>query len=197
MSLTASIARNSPNGSNGEDLGRSGRAGTPYPNLRKATRLKDMNDTPAKSATEVLPSHECWGLLRGVSVGRLAVWLEDHPEIFPVNFTVDHGSIVFRTAPGSNLKGATGAAPVAFEADGVDADTGIAWSVVVKGSAAALESTGDVLDSFALSLFPWQPGRKDTFVRIVPTEITGRRFKVSQPAEWWTAQSDATQSSPE
>ena len=91
----------------------------------------------------------------------------------------------------------TNAGACSFEADGVDADTGIAWSVVVKGSAAALESTGDVLDSFALSLFPWQPGRKDTFVRIVPTEITGRRFKVSQPAEWWTAQSDATQSSPE
>ena len=156
-----------------------------------------MNDKPAHSATEVLAPRECWGLLRGVSVGRLAVWLTDHPDIFPVNFTVDHGTVVFRTAPGSKLTGATGPAPVAFEADGVDADTGIAWSVVVKGSATVMESTGDLLDSFALSLFPWQPGRKDTFVRIVPTEITGRRFKVTRPADWWTAQSEASQASSE
>lgn len=156
-----------------------------------------MTDKPAHSATEVLAPNECWGLLREVSVGRLAVWLKDHPEIFPVNYTVDHGSVVFRTGPGRKLDGAKGDTPVAFEADGVNADTGVAWSVVVKGSATVLESTGDVLDSFSLSLFPWQPGRKDTFVRIVPTEISGRRFKVAQPADWWTSQSDATQTSQE
>ena len=156
-----------------------------------------MKSDPAPTAPELYAPNECWALLRGVSVGRLAVWLEDHPDIFPINYTVDHGSIVFRTAAGSKLTGALGPVPVAFEADGVDADTGITWSVVVKGPASLLESTSDVLDTFNLSLFPWESGTKNAFVRIVPTEVTGRRFKVAQPSEWWTEQSAAPNSSPE
>ncbi|MET1064447.1 MAG: pyridoxamine 5'-phosphate oxidase family protein, partial [Arthrobacter sp.] len=47
---------------------------------------------------ENLDNHESWRLLRGVSVGRLAVWVDDHPDIFPINYKVDHGTLVFRTA---------------------------------------------------------------------------------------------------
>ena len=41
------------------------------------------------AATEILEPRECWELLRGVSVGRLAVWLGDRPDIFPVNYALD------------------------------------------------------------------------------------------------------------
>ena len=68
---------------------------------------------------------------------------------------------------------------MALEADGVDAASGMAWSVVVKGKAAALKSTEEILDSRGLYLFPWQAGQKDHFVRITPDSITGRRFKVT------------------
>lgn len=86
---------------------------------------------------------------------------------------------------------------MAMEADGVDATSGVAWSVVVKGIAALIDSTEDVLDSFSLMLFPWQSGCKDTFVRITPTLITGRKFKVAPPTQWWTTQADSPHASPE
>jgi|SRR5215218_9711978 len=143
---------------------------------------------------EDLESHECWRLLRAVSVGRLAVWVEDHPDIFPINYTVDHGTLVFRTGEGTKLGAATGEKPVALEADGVDADTGLAWSVVVKGQAGAVKNPEELLNTVGLLLFPWEAGKKEHFVRIVPGSITGRRFKVAPPLTWWTPLDDATRS---
>ena len=49
------------------------------------------------SASTVLPEHTCWMLLRSVEVARLAVSVDDRPDIFPVNFVVDHGTVVIRT----------------------------------------------------------------------------------------------------
>lgn len=156
-----------------------------------------MTKKDAAVKTEELSGDECWKLLRGVSVGRLAVWFEGHPDIFPINYTVDHGTLVFRTGEGTKLAALRAEHPVAMEADGVDAETGIAWSVVAKGTVTAMTSIGDMLDSFSLMLFPWQSGQKDHFMRISPSVITGRRFKVAPPDEWWTAHSGAPRSFPE
>lgn len=141
--------------------------------------------------TAVLPPEECWRLLRGDSVGRLAVWVNDHPEIFPINYRVDHGSLVFRTGAGTKLASALGK-PVALEADGADTDGGVAWSVVVKGPATALTRTPEVLNSVGQLLFPWETGRKDHFLRIVPESVTGRRFKIAAPLTWGGPLDEAT-----
>lgn len=159
--------------------------------------LESMMTKPSNQPAEEPSVQECWALLRGVSIGRLAVWTSDHPDIFPVNYAVDHGTLVFRTGLGTKLTAALGETPVAFEADGVDPSTGVAWSVVVKGSAARIDSTEEVLDSFSIMLFPWQSGRKDTFIRISPTSITGRKFKVADPAQWWAPHSTAPHTAPE
>ncbi|MEE2522615.1 pyridoxamine 5'-phosphate oxidase family protein [Pseudarthrobacter sp. J75] len=145
-----------------------------------------MDKDASVHQTELLPSNECWNFLRQVSVGRLAVWRGDAPDIFPINYTVDHGTIVFRTGAGAKLQAALGDFPVAMEADGVNQDNGLAWSVVVRGAAQLLSSTDDILSTFSLPLFPWEPGTKDHFVRIVPTSISGRRFIVAPPSIWWT-----------
>lgn len=150
-----------------------------------------MNDASVPAA-EVLATDECWRLLRSVSVGRLAVWVNDHPDIFPVNYKVDHGTLVFRTGAGTKLSAALSGTPVAMEADGVDADAGVAWSVVVKGQAAALERTQEVLDTVGLLLFPWETGRKDHFIQIVPDRVSGRRFRIAPPLTWWSPLDDAT-----
>jgi nitroimidazol reductase NimA-like FMN-containing flavoprotein (pyridoxamine 5'-phosphate oxidase superfamily) len=155
-----------------------------------------MSTDQQATRTQILEPNDCWALLRGVSVGRLAVWADDHPDIFPINYTVDHATVVFRTGDGTKLAAAC-ASPVAMEADGVDADTGMAWSVVVKGAAAAISSTEEVLGTFSLMLFPWESGHKDAFIRISPTSVTGRRFQVTPPAEWWTAQARNPRSAPE
>jgi hypothetical protein len=41
-------------------------------------------------------------LLRSAEVGRLAVSVADHPDIFPINYLVDHGTIVFWTGEARN-----------------------------------------------------------------------------------------------
>ena len=41
----------------------------------------------------VLSAVECWALLHAHEVGRLAVSITNHPDIFPINYVVDGTSI--------------------------------------------------------------------------------------------------------
>jgi uncharacterized protein len=127
---------------------------------------------------EVLEHNTCWELMRSNEVGRLAVSIADHPDIFPVNYIVDRGTVVFRTAEGTKLAAAVLGRAVAFEIDGYDPDSGEAWSVVIKGAAVEIERMQDVFDALDLPLFPWHSGPKHRFVRIEPHDVSGRRFHV-------------------
>ena len=127
----------------------------------------------------ILDSATCLRLLGSQEVGRLAVSVAYHPDIFPINYVVDDATIVFRTAEGTKLAAAFIGHAVAFEADGYDADTGDAWSVVVKGHAEEI-AMHDMLEDTAFPVFPWSAGPKSRFMRVVPDEISGRRFHVIQ-----------------
>jgi nitroimidazol reductase NimA-like FMN-containing flavoprotein (pyridoxamine 5'-phosphate oxidase superfamily) len=131
-----------------------------------------------------LESSTCWALLRTVQVGRLAVVVDGKPEIFPLNHVVDHGSIVFRTADGTKLAAAVAGRPVAYESDGFDAETSEAWSVVFKGTASEIHDLDDLVAASLLPLEPWQGSPKHRFVRIVPEEVSGRRFTVVDGSIW-------------
>ena len=130
-------------------------------------------------SSRVLDTHECLERLRQEDVGRLAVVMDDRPEIFPVNFVVDHGTVLFRTAEGTKMAAVVFGADVAFEVDGYDAADGTAWSVVVKGRATEVRNVHERFDAAELPLFPWHATPKPRFVRIVPVELTGRQFHVS------------------
>jgi nitroimidazol reductase NimA-like FMN-containing flavoprotein (pyridoxamine 5'-phosphate oxidase superfamily) len=129
-----------------------------------------------------LAAHECLALLRSAEVGRLAVSRPAHPEVFPVNFVVDHGTVVFRTAAGTKLDAIAQDHDVTFEADGYDAASGEAWSVVVKGRASEVTGGHDLTAAVDLPLFPWHTTPKQRIVRILPVEMTGRRFHVARGA---------------
>ena len=130
--------------------------------------------------TEMLETNVCLELLRSTDVGRLAVSITDHPDIFPVNYVVDRGTVVFRTAEGTKLAASVLGRAVAFEIDGYDPDHGDAWSVVIKGHAMEIERMQDVFDALDLPLFPWHASPKHRFVRIEPVDISGRRFHVTE-----------------
>ena len=132
----------------------------------------------------VLSTDACCDLLRGQTVGRLAVSIRDRPDVFPVNFVVHRGGIVFRTAEGTKLAASVLGRGVAFEIDGLDGPAGEAWSVIVKGQAVEIDRMDDLLDAQDLPLHPWQGGPKHRFVRIEPVEITGRSFHVVDPSVW-------------
>lgn len=130
------------------------------------------------AATEILPDAVCWQLLRESVVGRLAVMVDHHPDIFPVNHVVDHGTVVFRSGAGTKAF-ASRHEVVAFEVDGYDPIEGSAWSVVVRGVASDIHETNEALRAMTLPLFPWQSGPKPRFIRIEPSEISGRRIRVA------------------
>ncbi len=139
-----------------------------------------MEHTPLEELTE----SECWTLLRTVAVGRLATpTAHDGVDVFPVNHVVDQGSIVFRTALGTKLTAALEASEVAFEADNVACSLDEQaerlddpWSVVIHGAAELITRRTDLFDSFDLSVRPWHVSDKPYFVRLVPTNVSGRRF---------------------
>ncbi|MGD9528848.1 pyridoxamine 5'-phosphate oxidase family protein [Pseudonocardia sp.] len=147
-------------------------------------------DEPAPGVAH-LEANDCWALLRSREVGRLALCIAGRPDIFPINYVVDHGTVVFRTAEGTKLAAAVTGEAVAFETDGYEPDSGEAWSVVVKGHAEEISRGYDLLDTAGLPLFPWHASPKQRFVRIVPDEISGRRFHVVGPEAWTTPLSDA------
>ncbi|MGB3829981.1 MAG: pyridoxamine 5'-phosphate oxidase family protein [Ornithinimicrobium sp.] len=138
-----------------------------------------MDEDPSATGgeTEHLSVSQCWEALRGARFGRVAIDHDGAPDIFPVNHIVDHGSVVYRTSAGA-LFTATVHHDVAFEVDGFDADTSTAWSVVVRGRASERQQMDEVLQTLSLPVTPWQPGAKPRFVRIEPTEVSGRRFRV-------------------
>ena len=127
-----------------------------------------------------LDEHQCWELLRSQEVGRLAVAITNHPDIFPVNYVVDHATVVFRTAEGTKLAAAVLGESVAFEIDGET--NGAAWSVVVKGQAVEIERMQELFDAVELPLYPWHAAPKHRYVRILPEMVTGRRFLVADRA---------------
>ncbi|WP_422935126.1 pyridoxamine 5'-phosphate oxidase family protein [Sinomonas sp. P47F7] len=139
---------------------------------------------PKNPALTELSREACWAHLRTAVLGRLAVAGREHPELFPINYLVDRGTVLFRTDPGTKLAASMDKALVTFEVDGYLPDTHEAWSVVVKGTLEPVLETAEVVDAVALPLFPWQGGAKAFFVRIVPDVLSGRRFAVADPSQW-------------
>ncbi len=132
--------------------------------------------------TEILGEAVCWERLRKSSIGRLGVVHDGQPGIYPVNYLVDGTSILLRTAPGSKVVSAPRLERVAFEIDGFEPQHGDAWSVLIKGFARQLDSTAEIDRAEELPLFPWVTADRSAWVRIVPVEVTGRRFHIVDDA---------------
>lgn len=123
----------------------------------------------------VMSDDECWERLATQEVGRIVTRIADRVDIFPVNYVVDDGSLLMRTAQGSKLFELTVNDEVLFEVDGHD--DAHAWSVVVRGRAHALDTSAEVEHADSLGLRPWIPTLKHVYVRIVPESMSGRSFE--------------------
>ncbi len=122
-----------------------------------------------------LSQEECWAKLSTNSLGRLATAVASDVDIFPVNYYADGETLLLRTAPGTKLLELTIHHEVAFEIDGYTDDE--AWSVIVKGVAAQLESQSEIEEADRQPLTPWIPTLKYRYVRITPVTISGRHFR--------------------
>jgi len=130
----------------------------------------------AGEAMDVLSADESWTLLSSVTLGRLVASVEGYPEIFPVNFVVQRRTVLFRTAEfATKLFTVVQNGRVAFEAD--DHNVAEGWSVIVKGVAQVLNTDAEIREAERVQLLPWTAGAKPRFVRVHPSEISGRRFR--------------------
>lgn len=130
----------------------------------------------------VLSAEESWNLLSSRALGRLVTCVEGAPEIFPVNFVVQRRAVLFRTAEfATKLFTVVMDARVVFEAANHNVAEG--WSVIVKGIAHVLNSSAEIEEAQRAELLPWTAGPKPRYVRIDPSEISGRRFRFASAAD--------------
>ena len=122
-----------------------------------------------------LTKGECFHVLAGERLGRVAFMDELGPIVLPVNFVLDRNMVVFRTDEGAKLDASRGSR-VAFEVDGTDDAAGRVWSVVIRGEAVEVTDPAELKRLSELPLYPSAPGAKRHYVRILPAALTGRRF---------------------
>ena len=136
-----------------------------------------MTEGPGRQARwQELTKSECFALLSGERLGRVAVIDDQGPAIFPVNFVLDRHMVVFRTDEGTKLDAAARGSRVAFEIDGTDAAARTGWSVLVRGEAIEVTDPAELARLRKVRVSPWAPGPKTHYVRILPAKLTGRRI---------------------
>ncbi|RPF22665.1 hypothetical protein EDD34_3336 [Myceligenerans xiligouense] len=128
-----------------------------------------------------LQDDEIWDLLSMIPIGRLATAAAGEPDIFPVNFAVANREIYIKTTPGSKLVEAAVNPKVAFEVDQWGPD--FADSVVIKGTVRILDTDAEMAVAEATGLATYTTTEKTEWLRITPTEVSGRRFARAERGE--------------
>ena len=132
---------------------------------------------------EQLGEQECLRLISPGGVGRIAFTGRFGLSIFPVNYKVHDGSIMFRTVDGSafgeDLRTGIQYADykVAFEIDEVDPAAREGWSVLIQGPAHHMDKSAERELAKNTGVEPWPGGQRDDYIRITPTRMTGRRIR--------------------
>ena len=115
-------------------------------------------------------------LLASVNWGRLAWSGREGPRILPVNYSLVDAHVFLRTDLYGSVAYAAGGAVVALEADELDDRLSSGWSVVVLGRAEQVQDKAELAAIFRHVPQPWAPGPRPVLVRIVASQVTGRRF---------------------
>jgi uncharacterized protein len=131
---------------------------------------------PRPGGWQELTKAECFELLAGEHLGRVAVADDRGPVVFPVNFVLDRHTVVFRTEEGTKLHAAIRGSRVCFEADRTDQAARTGWSVIVRGEITEVTDPDELARLRELPLQVWAPGTRDRYVRVLPAVLTGRRI---------------------
>jgi uncharacterized protein len=131
-----------------------------------------MNDV------EVLDRAACLRLLGTVDVGRCA-WVGENGQVvvIPVNFAIEEGNIIFRSAEGAKLAAARAGQRFSFEADDVEPALRTGWSVLVTGRASEITEPEEAARLVQL-VHPWARDERSNVVRLQTEQVTGRRLRL-------------------
>jgi transcriptional regulator with XRE-family HTH domain len=134
---------------------------------------------PARhSELEELAPGQCHVYIAAGGVGRFLYDDTRGPVAVPVNYKMAGNDVIFRT--GSTQVAAQGAShkKVSFDVDHLDDALGEGWSVLLTGTASVVTDPGELAEAKALGIEPWAGGDRDTYIRLVPNQVTGRRIRV-------------------
>jgi len=149
--------------------------GRPSPGQQSAS----SGSAPYDCVFQTVSAAECFDLLEPGGIGRVGFMAEDWVMMLPVNFAVSGKAIIFRTAP-DTLLALHARARLSFEVDHFDEARREGWSVLVQGHAHQVTDEDEVKHLEDVTrLEPWAPGARDVFVRIAPTQVSGRRIQPS------------------
>ncbi|WP_181064336.1 pyridoxamine 5'-phosphate oxidase family protein [Pseudoclavibacter sp. AY1F1] len=136
----------------------------------------------------VLSDEESRELLSATRFGRIAFALNGRVEIYPLNIAYSEesgsgsaGEIVFKSAPGFKLAGASIAKEVVFQADALG--DGFATSIVARGEARVLSTEAELEWAADLDVSPLIATPKNEYVAIKVGEVSGRRYVTGEELE--------------
>ena len=132
---------------------------------------------------EALPRAESLRLLSTVSLGRLVFTHLALPAIRPVNHAVAGEQVIIRAYLGTAISAAVGdrsGTVVAYEADLIDPETHLGWSVIIVGRAARLTDQAEAA-RYREVLRPWVADGADDIIAIQADMVDGFRL-VETPA---------------
>ncbi|MBP2479179.1 hypothetical protein JOF53_008051 [Crossiella equi] len=110
-------------------------------------------------------------LLASVSFGRVVFSQNALPTARPVRHFVDGGAVVVRTHLGPAARSVLGQV-VAYQADAIDEQEHLGWSVIVTGYARIVDDPADAA-RYERLLPPWASGEPDRAIRIRPVLVAG------------------------
>lgn len=112
-------------------------------------------------------------LLGSRSLGRVVFTDQALPAIRPVNHLLDGDQIIIRSHSGAALlTAARQEVVVAYEADAIDPEEHLGWSVVVTGVARLVEDP-EAVERYRRLLRPWVARRMDQVIAISSDLVTG------------------------
>jgi transcriptional regulator with XRE-family HTH domain len=134
---------------------------------------------------ETLTVDECKAHVATGGIGR---FLFDDPGrgpvAIPVNYKMDGDDVIFRTSGTSGVGAemrinAALAQRVSFDVDQLDDSLAEGWSVLLSGTARVITDPAELQRAMALGIEPWAGGERDVYIRLMPSQITGRRIRVT------------------
>jgi nitroimidazol reductase NimA-like FMN-containing flavoprotein (pyridoxamine 5'-phosphate oxidase superfamily) len=139
--------------------------------------MTEVNMADNHHSLRALSPTECLDLLEPGGIGRVGFACADGVVMLPVNFAVTGKSIIFRTAPDTQLA-LHAEDHLSFQVDHFEHALHEGWSVLVHGHAHRITDEREVKRvEGATDLQPWATGARDVYVRIAPIKISGRRIE--------------------
>jgi nitroimidazol reductase NimA-like FMN-containing flavoprotein (pyridoxamine 5'-phosphate oxidase superfamily) len=163
-------------------LGQSGAYGRDaqlIPTTKVGQLIVAASEPPSREVEE-LDRIEAMRLLASVGYGRVVFTSNALPAIRPVNHLVDGGRVILRTRLTTKVSAAVrsnaeSGVVVAYEADELDPQRHLGWSVVVTGLATTITEPEHIA-RYEQLLRPWVNKAMDTVIAIYPEIVTGMRI---------------------